>query len=162
VDTSTKATEPIIETQTCQAEAGSSASAENDGACSAVDTPDEKKASVGANKKHPECGLYIAESTISNAGVGKFTARTKKPMDPVGSGDVSMFDLFNAYYWSAFSMGMTRESHDNDIDAYCPGLDSTANSNLTLSNTQKKAPRYDNAGLHRFQDPSMGAFTCTS
>jgi hypothetical protein len=67
VDTSTKGTETITETQTCQAEAGNSASAGNDGAC----------------KKYPECGLYIAESTIPNAGLGIFTAQAKEPMDPL-------------------------------------------------------------------------------
>jgi hypothetical protein len=166
VDTSTNATE----TQTCQVEAGSSASAESDGACSEVDAPTEVKAPVGGNTNYPECGLYIAESTIPNAGVGIFTARAKEPMDRVGFGDICIpnidikyhghiFDPFKDYYWSAFSMGMTRESHANNMDAYCPGLDSAANCNLALINTQKSAPIYDNAGLHRFQDPGVGAFT---
>jgi hypothetical protein len=171
LDTSTKGTETRTETQRCQAEGGgTSASAVNDGACSAVDTPVERKTSVEGNRTYPECGLYIAESTIPNAGLGIFTAQAKKPMDPLGSGDVCIpnidikyhghvFDPFADYYWSAFSLGMTRESHANDMDAYCPGIDSSANSNLALINTQKSAPLYDNAGLHRFNDSGVGAFT---
>jgi hypothetical protein len=170
VDTSSKGTGAITETQTCRAESGTSALSGNDEACSAVETPVAHKASVGGKRTYPECGLYIAESTIPNAGLGIFTAQAKEPMDPLGSGDVcipnidikyhgNVFDPFADYYWSAFSLGMTRESHANDMDAFCSGIDSSANSNLALINTQKKAPLYDNAGLHRFKDPGVGAFT---
>jgi hypothetical protein len=160
------------ETQTCEA----GTSADTNGACSAMDAPDEQKSS--GRKKYPECGLYIAESTIPNAGVGIFTAVAKKPMDPLGSGDVcipnidikyhndiflklhgQIFNPFNAYYWSGFIMGMLRESHANDIEAYCPGLDCAINCNLALINTHKSVPNYDNSGLHRARDPGTGAFT---
>jgi hypothetical protein len=65
----------VAETQTC--DAGSST--QNNGTCSAADAPDEQKSS-GDNKKYPECGIYIAKSTIQNAGMGIFTAEAKKPM----------------------------------------------------------------------------------
>jgi hypothetical protein len=152
------------ETQTCEA----GTSTDTNGTCSTMDAPDEQKSPEG--KKYPECGLYIAESTIPNAGVGIFTAVAKKPMDPLGSGDVCIpnidikyhghvFDPFQHYTWSGFLMGMTRESHANDIDAYSPGLDSTANSNLALINTHDSVPIYDMSALHRSKDPGVGAFT---
>jgi hypothetical protein len=153
------------ETQTC--EAGSSA--DTNGTCSAMDAPDKHKVSAGY-KEYPECGLYIAESTIPNAGLGIFTAEAKEPNDPLGSGDVCIpnidikyhghvFDPFKHYIWSGFLMGMLRESHANDVEAYCPGLDCAINCNLALINTQKSVPFYDNSGLHRARDPGAGAFT---
>jgi hypothetical protein len=56
-------------------------------------------------------------------------------------------------------MGMLRESHANEIDAYCPGLDCAINCNLALINTHQSVPLYDNAGLHRARDPGAVAFT---
>jgi hypothetical protein len=39
-------------------------------------------------RTYPECGLYLAESTIPGAGVGIFSAVEKRPGDAIGSGDV--------------------------------------------------------------------------
>jgi hypothetical protein len=123
-------------------------------------------------RKHFECGLYIAESTIPNAGLGIFTATAKKPLDPIGSGDVCIpnidinyhnplpvFDPFQAYYWKGSSMGMSRESHSNDVEAFCPGVDSAINCNLALINTHKSHPTYDYAQFHRSRNPGAGALT---
>jgi hypothetical protein len=122
--------------------------------------------------KHFECGLYIAESTIPNAGLGVFTATAKKPLDPLGSGDVCIpnidinyhnplpvFNPFQTYYWKGSSMGMSRESHSNDVEAFCPGFDAAINCNIALINTHKSYPAYDTAQLHRSHDPGAGAFT---
>jgi hypothetical protein len=154
-----------VEPQTCQA--GSSTA--SNGTCLALETPDTHKVSKG-NKEYPECGLYIAKSTIPNAGLGIFTAEAKEPNDPLGSGDVCIpnidikyhghfFDPFKDYIWSGYLMGMLRESHANNVEAYCPGLDCAINCNLALINTQKSLPSYDNSGLHRARDPGAGAFT---
>jgi hypothetical protein len=154
------------ETQTC--ESGSS-SAGNNGACSAAEATDDQK--VLGGKKYPECGLYIAESTIPNAGMGIFSAVAKKPGDPLGSGDVGIpniemnyhhpqkMDPFGSYYWEGYNMGMSRESHSNDVKAYCPGLDCAINCNLALLNVHKASPFYDYTSLHRSKDPGAGAFT---
>jgi hypothetical protein len=137
--------------------------------------PGKRNNNIDGNKKqtkHFECGLYIAESTIPNAGLGVFTAAAKKPLDPLGSGDVCIpnidinyhnplpvFNPFQTYYWKGSSMGMSRESHSNDVEAFCPGLDSAVNCNLALINTHKSYPLYDTAQLHRSRDPGTGAFT---
>jgi hypothetical protein len=154
------------ETQTCDE---GTTSADTNGACSAMDAPDEKKSS--GRKKYRECGLYLAESTIPNAGLGIFTAEAKKPNDLVGSGDVcipnidikyhhgDLVDPFNQYYWAGIYMGMARESHGNGVEAYCPGLECAINCNLALINTHQSNPIYDYAGLHRARDPGAGAFT---
>jgi len=41
-------------------------------------------------RSYPECGLYLAESTITGAGVGIFTAVETQPSDILGSGDVCL------------------------------------------------------------------------
>lgn len=151
--------------------------AELSGSSQASDVPDSsndnnKNINSKKEKTQFECGIYIAESTIPNAGLGIFTATAKKPLDPIGSGDVCIpnidinyhnplpvFNPFQAYYWKGSSMGMSRESHSVDVEAFCPGLDCTINCNLALINTHKSYPVYDYANLHRSRDPGAGAFT---
>jgi hypothetical protein len=134
-----------------------------------------KVTAVSANKKEneqSECGYYMAESTIPNGGIGIFTTQDKKPGDAVGSGDVCipdidlhyhnrlpLFDPFMDYYWGGASMGMTRESHSNDVTAFCSGFDCTLNCHLGVINTGPSVPLYDYAGFHRSKDPGAGAFT---
>ena len=74
-----------------------------------------------------ECDVYIAESTIPNAGLGVFTAVEKKVGDMVGNGDVCFplleldwhngvildpdsyfFDPFADYVWDGMTLGKTR------------------------------------------------------
>jgi hypothetical protein len=160
------------EAQTCDA----GTSTDTNGACSTIEAPGNQRSS--GRKKYPKCGLYLAESTIPNAGVGIFTAEEKEPMDTLGTGDVcipnidikyhndiflkmhgQVFNPFKAYYWSGYLMGMIGESHANDVEAYCPGLDCAINCNIALINTHKSVPIYDSSGLHRARDPGAGAFT---
>jgi hypothetical protein len=79
-----------------------------------------------------ECDLYMAESTIPNAGLGIFSAIELNPGDPVGEGDVCIpiFDLanhhpdpfnpFGDYVWAGEVMGMKLEVESDDIEALCP------------------------------------------
>lgn len=159
--------------QTCGAATGGG-SPENNGECrnpeAVVDVDETKK---NKKNKYPECGLYLAASTIPGAGLGIFNGPSpKKTYDAVGSGDVCLgaidvkkhqgehvFNPFKAYYWSGQTMGMTRESASTDIEAYCPGLDCAINCNLALINTFRSWPLYDYAKLHRSKDPGAGAIT---
>jgi hypothetical protein len=119
-----------------------------------------------------QCGLYIAESTLPGAGLGSFTGVPKKPMDPLGYGDVCfpniditfhneppIFDPFASYVWSGTTMGMVRESLSNDVVAYCPGLDCIINCHIALLNTHRSYPSYHYGDLHRSVDPGAGALT---
>jgi hypothetical protein len=130
-------------------------------------------ASIDKNKnENSECGLYLALSTLPGAGLGIFSSVERKAGDAVGSGDVCLpnidlqyhnrrpvFDSMHDYYWQGAAMGMSRESHSNDVNAYCPGLDCAINCHLGLLNTHHSFPRYDYAGLHRSRDPGAGAIT---
>lgn len=120
-----------------------------------------------------ECTLYLAPSTIPNAGLGIFTTVAKEVGDKIGNGDlcIPFIDMywhngnnpphnpFRDYFWSGRAMGMAHETATEDIEAYCTGIDCAVNCHLGLVNVQKASPVYDDAGLHRSRDPGAGAFT---
>jgi hypothetical protein len=126
-------------------------------------------------QNHSQCELYLAESTIPNAGFGVFTAIAKDVGDPIGNGDPSIpiIDIYRNnkhdkdffyplvdYVWDGRAMGMDREvSMSSIIDAYWPGLDCLVNSHLPLVNVAKSTPNYNEMGVHRFRHPGAGAFT---
>jgi len=68
-----------------------------------------------------ECDLYMAESTIPNAGLGIFSATERNPGDSVGYGDIcipildlnnyhkKVWNPFNDYVWAGEVMGMKLE-----------------------------------------------------
>ena len=122
-----------------------------------------------------ECELYIAASTIPNAGLGIFSGLSKKKDDFIGNGDKAIplidvwwhngqiYDFFNPmddYTWDGSSMGMGLETlHKNDLSAFWPGIDAMVNCNAALLNTEKATPRYDEGGLHRAKHPGAGGMT---
>ena len=118
-----------------------------------------------------ECDLYIAESTIPNAGLGIFSGIELSVGDTVGNGDIctpileldshhrNTFNPYSDYVWAGEVMGMKMEVDSLDIEAVCPGLDCAVNCNLALLNVGKASPVYDEGGLHRSKDPGAGAIT---
>ena len=126
-----------------------------------------------------QCELYLAESTIPNAGLGVFTTVAKAVGDSIGNGDpaIPIIDIYRNnkhtsaadvdffyplvdYVWDGGSMGMAEEvSSSTKIDAYWPGLDCAINSHLPLVNVAKSIPSYQERGVHRSRDPGAGAFT---
>jgi hypothetical protein len=78
-----------------------------------------------------ECELYLAESTIPNAGLGIFSAIERNPGDVFGAGDVCLplydpkshhddpFNPFEDYVWLGEDMGMKMEV-ESDVTAFCP------------------------------------------
>lgn len=72
------------------------------------------------------CNLYLAQSTIPNAGLGIFSGIELHAGDSVGHGDVSI-PIFNFtpdeiydYIWAGEVMGMKLEAGPDLIDANCP------------------------------------------
>eukprot|EP00980_Cylindrotheca_fusiformis_P003667 scaffold818_cov136-Cylindrotheca_fusiformis.AAC.33 len=118
-----------------------------------------------------DCELYLAESTIPNAGLGIFSAVERNPGDVVGESDVCIpvMDLYSNhddpfnplldYFWAGEAMGMKLEVESADIEALCPGLDCAVNCNMALINVGKVTPVYDRAGLHRAENAGAGAIT---
>ncbi|KAL3923533.1 MAG: hypothetical protein SGILL_001601 [Bacillariaceae sp.] len=133
-----------------------------------------------------ECGLYIAQSTIPNAGLGIFTGISKSEGDTIGNGDKAIplvdfywhngeytdeshlddehhqpfFNPLSDYVWHGIGMGMDYETEiDEDITAFWPGIDAMINCNLGLLNVVKSTPEYDEAGLHRNSHPGAGSIS---
>jgi len=139
-------------------------------------------ANVRASNSDVECDLYIAKSTIPNAGLGIFTGVAKSKGDTIGNGDKSIpivdfywnngkyddadylnrffFNPLREYVWHGVGMGMDYESdNEDDILAFWPGMDAMVNCHLGLVNTVKAVPIYDEGGLHRSVHPSAGGIT---
>lgn len=128
-----------------------------------------------------ECSLYLAPSTIPNAGLGIFTAKELHHGDSISNEDVAIpiLDLewhnaaendyddfpnpFHDYVWSGRAMGMSREGGDFEaITLFWPGLDAAVNSFPLLNNLERSIPDYDpdlGGNLHRSRDESVGSFT---
>jgi hypothetical protein len=131
---------------------------------------------------HPKCGLYLAPSTIPNAGIGIFTAVDLNKGEVVGFGDVCipvvdmywhnndddiehpLFNPLKDYFWQGYAMGMSEETNREDMESYCPGLDCMINCHLGLINVEKSVPQYDDGvseswPQHSGGSPGAGAFT---
>jgi hypothetical protein len=77
------------------------------------------------------CGLYLAQSTIPEAGLGVFTGILRNPGDIIGAGDVciplldpgthhdNLFDPFDDFVWMGEDMGMKMEI-ESQVKAFCP------------------------------------------
>lgn len=89
-----------------------------------------------------KCELYIANSTIPNAGLGIFSAIERKVGEPIGESDICIpimeldwhhkntYNPFGDYVWAGEVMGMKMEVGSPDIEALCPGLDCMVSSLL--------------------------------
>lgn len=118
-----------------------------------------------------ECGVWMAISTIPDAGLGMFAGREfQTDEDLLETGDIviPIVDftlnqwkyrykfLWDDYTWSAESLLMHDEGL-NEVNGASPGFGSCANSYLDLQNVDEWRPYVDNAGLDRHKDPGAGA-----
>jgi hypothetical protein len=126
----------------------------------------------------PECDMYLAESTIPNAGLGLFTTQPISIGDDVGNGDVAIMmtelelhnqkddeeeddfsDMTSNYVWDGNSFGFRNEVIGG-IHVFWPGINAAVNFNPFLVNVDSVAvPEYDDAGVHRSTHPGAGAFS---
>eukprot|EP00934_Nitzschia_sp_Nitz4_P007695 Nitzschia sp. Nitz4//scaffold67_size101165//64552//66429//NITZ4_004533-RA/size101165-processed-gene-0.44-mRNA-1//1//CDS//3329556486//7685//frame0 len=126
------------------------------------------------------CGLYLAPSTIPNAGLGVFTTRALQRGDWIDAGGdpvIPILDLewyngweseesrnpFQDYVWSGHALGMGSEAFELElVTAMWPGLDAAVNSHPALNNLERSIPTQDasmGGTLHRISDHSVGSFT---
>jgi len=143
----------------------------------------------GDDSSSEECTLYMAPSTIPKAGLGIFSGIERHVNEFIGHGDVMIpltdvwfhlralgdeylergdsENLFPAadFVWFGPELGMTREaSYPVDgtteyLVGFAPGIDAAINCHLALKNVEKMTPEFSFEGLHRSQDPGVGAFT---
>ena len=127
------------------------------------------------------CGLYMAESSISNSGLGMFTGKVVKDshliafpeiviqaldIDEnnelrrwyVGADDDSEAPwLLENYYWNPPYTAASSEARD--VESIVPGIGMLANSHTGAFNALSRRPFRDNAGLRVQTDPGAGAST---
>jgi hypothetical protein len=127
------------------------------------------------------CGLYMAESSIPNAGLGVYTTRQFQKEEKLFSGDVviqvedfyantrlrhwfageTKYEeepewLLSNYFWNAVNtMGVFEAGL---IESIVPGLGMLANSHPGLVNAMMQPPETV-ADLHRGRDPGAGGST---
>ena len=116
----------------------SSCSLDKDGSCLAANT---------------ECSLYIAKSSIPNAGLGIYAGKDYQKGDTI-PGDLCIpiidstfhsrakYNPYHDYTWDGRSMGMQRESLYETAEALCFGLDAAVNGHIGMVNVHKGTPLY--------------------
>jgi hypothetical protein len=129
--------------------------------------------SIVSSSIEQQCSLYIAPSTIPNAGLGIFTAIPLEPGENIGHGDVMIpivdMDLYmrgkyswmiGNYTWEGESCGMAHESsRAGGVTGFGPGLDGAINCNLALINVDSTLSQWDDVGFHRSRNAGAGAFS---
>ena len=121
---------------------------------------------MAVSVQEPQCEVYLAPSTIPNAGLGVYSGVTKKVGEFVGNGDPAFplleldwhngyamdpdspetqyFDPFTNYVWDGATMGMGLEIQTGgEVTALWPGLDCAINCQIPLENTKRAFPRHN-------------------
>ena len=132
-----------------------------------------KSAASIENPPPLECGIWLAPSALTGAGLGMYAGKNFKKGDMlqhVGDMCIPIVDisvntrgtdfefLWDQYTWNSNALGMDQEG-THEVNVASPGFGSAANSFLPIVNVEEGEPRRDFAGLHRSKDPGAGAFT---
>lgn len=146
--------------------------------------PDEMIPDAWKDLQGPEeeetCGLYMAESSIPNSGLGMFTGKLVPDNQAIAFPDIAIqaFDvdsnaklqqwligkeydedkpawLLENYYWNPPYTGAETEA--KDIQSIVPGIGMLANSHTGAFNALSRLPFRDDRGLRPQTDPGAGA-----
>jgi hypothetical protein len=130
---------------------------------------------AGIVEQNPHCRLYLAESTIPNAGLGIYTGIDLPANVSIAEPDiiVPLHDLefhtgnnidvdyhflWNDYSWNPSEVGMETDFHNGY--ALVLGTGCVPNCNFALLNAiEENKPMYDHGGLHRSNDVGISGFT---
>eukprot|EP00978_Attheya_sp_CCMP212_P034322 scaffold143148_cov54-Attheya_sp.AAC.3 len=111
------------------------------------------------------CTVYIAESSIPNAGLGTYTGIPMEMGDTVFSGPIIAHIDAGAeerdqgdYFWDEALFPFPLFDTDFPSNFLEFGATNSHPTLFNLDSTMKEFKR-DSAGLHRFKDPGTGAFT---
>lgn len=121
------------------------------------------------------CSLYVAPSTIPNAGLGVFTSVPLTKGTVIDEGDVILplvdleyyqeyedtFNPFLNYLWNAECFGMHYQAQSpHSTTTFAPGMLSLMNTLLDESTVERGDFEYDSySGGHRLESPSSGSLT---
>lgn len=119
----------------------------------------------------PTCGIWLAKSTMPNAGLGMFAGKPfQNEEDLLESGDIiipivdfklNQFKYFYSNIWDEYTWEcestLTKDEGLDEVNSASPGFGACANSYLDLHNVDVWRPNVDNGGLDRAKDPGAGA-----
>mmetsp|Transcript_50815 Transcript_50815/g.99369 ORF Transcript_50815/g.99369 Transcript_50815/m.99369 type:complete len:721 (+) Transcript_50815:121-2283(+) len=130
------------------------------------------------------CGMYLAESSIPNSGIGLYAGVPYSKDQQIASRDVAVpvidrifhhdgpdaddldFDerkldwILVDYFWQAAScLPANFETYTDTVDCVVPSLGMAANSHQGLKNSGYDRSKVGSAGLSRYRDPGAGAIT---
>jgi len=115
-------------------------------------------AAAAKNDDDDACGLYVAKSTLPDAGLGIFTAterRSGQTLESTADTCVPFIDMYwhqpehlqspyrDDYYWNGRALGMTTESKTGTVEAFCPGMVSLLNCHAGLVNVIKPGATHE-------------------
>ena len=133
-----------------------------------VENQGGKASTMQESLKHDQCTLYLAQSSIPNAGLGVYTSVDFKKGDYIGEGElmIPITDLPYTEHWLVDDVQwdvdidprLYFESNEHNSIFY-PGFGAQINCHMGLNNAEHSKPKYDSAGMHRTKDPGVGAFT---
>ncbi|GKY98732.1 hypothetical protein MPSEU_000829500 [Mayamaea pseudoterrestris] len=148
--------------------------ATTDQTCMAEETETSKQ------KVYPECGVYMAPSTLgetTNMGIYAGSAVQFKRGDEINWPEIAIPLLFrewgnhkvgyvdgeiwDRYIWEGQTANIETYTDTNRLDqraVFVPGIGCTVNSIMDMCNIESThGSHYDTAGLHRKRDPGAGA-----
>ena len=138
-------------------------------------------AAISAADDSNTCLLYLAESTIPNAGLGMFTGVPVEEGQLLGRvGDAAFATVdqdwhmssatgmiskhsgdyhwpLTNYDWNAGDIGLADEAED--VSVTVNGFGAAPNCHFSLLNVDEHSAAYDAAGLSRYTSPGAGAIT---
>jgi hypothetical protein len=129
-----------------------------------------QKEPVSRSNNQPTCGVWIARSTIPNAGLGMYAGRHfDEGENLTASGDVVIpivdMEMHQGsdwlFLWDAYTWDIDDRHNDGiqDVSFASPGFGSAANCVQDLLNVEELSPEHSLAGLHRSKDPGAGALS---
>ena len=146
--------------ETCAASGGTGGGASNDDAVAAA----------SRLPRQPPCRIYLAESTVPDAGLGVFSGVDMPRGAPIGQPDViiqlpdpspahtdGLSLLLNDYLWDGQETGGQYEGIKTL--SVIPGIGMAANGHIHLYNALPFRPDVDECGVARTKSPGAGAFT---
>jgi hypothetical protein len=139
-------------------------------------TLSEKAGAPTPSSNNDECGIYLAQSTIPNAGLGMFAGKDYKKNSKVTDGDIivplievdwnndhdeSWIFLWDDYTWARTDIaGMDLEEVEGTaVSAASMGIGAAINCRISMVNVEASWNKIDSGGLHRSKHPGAGAIT---
>jgi len=151
-----------------------------DGSCKGHPAGVDVSVGKASDDEPPECGLYMAPSTLGeDTNMGMYAGKAYSAEEVLNWPEIAIPLLFREWgeHRSGFSDGEIWDRYiwegsvaslnpyddtnrENSRAVFVPGIGCTINSILDMNNIEStKGSLYDTAGLHRSRDPGVGAFT---